>query len=135
MGNGAAVKAGARAATGDVLVFMDADGQHQPEDIPGLLEKLDQGYDMVVGARGKGSQASMHRGLANRLYNKLATWMVGKKVEDLTSGFRAVRRQEIPAVSLSPPQWLFLSDDDYHEFFQGWLSCCLCADSCAQANR
>jgi len=91
MGNGAAVKAGARAASGEILVFMDADGQHRPEDIPLLLEKLDQGIDMVVGARGKGSQASVHRSIGNRIYNRLASWMVGHKIVDLTSGFRAVR--------------------------------------------
>lgn len=91
MGNGAAVKAGARAASGDVLVFMDADGQHRPEEIPLLLERLDQGYDMVVGAREKGSQASVHRSIGNRIYNKLASWMVGHRIVDLTSGFRAVR--------------------------------------------
>ena len=91
MGNGAAIKSGARAATGDVIVFMDADSQHQPEDIPRLLEKLEQGYDMVVGARGKGSQANVHRGLANQLYNMLGSWMVNQKISDLTSGFRAVR--------------------------------------------
>jgi glycosyltransferase involved in cell wall biosynthesis len=90
MGNGAAIKSGARAATGEVIVFMDADGQHQPEDIPRLLDKLGQGYDMVVGARGKGSQANVHRGLANKLYNKLGSWMVGQEISDLTSGFRAV---------------------------------------------
>lgn len=90
-GNGAAIKSGARAATGDVLVFMDADGQHQPRDIAALLDKLGRGYDMVVGARGKGSQAGAHRAVANGFYNRLATWMVGQKVEDLTSGFRAVR--------------------------------------------
>jgi glycosyltransferase involved in cell wall biosynthesis len=91
MGNGAAVKAGARAASGEILVFMDADGQHRPEDIPVLLEKLGQGFDMVVGARGKGSQASVHRSIGNRIYNRLASWMVGQKIVDLTSGFRAVR--------------------------------------------
>jgi len=91
MGNGAAIKTGARAASGDILVFMDADGQHQPKDILRLLAKLDDGYDMVVGARGMGSQANMHRGIANKLYNALASWMVGHKVADLTSGFRAVR--------------------------------------------
>ena len=91
MGNGAAIKAGARAATGDVLVFMDADGQHDPADIARLLAKLDEGYDMAVGARGQGSQASVGRGVANGVYNRLASWMTGHPVQDLTSGFRAVR--------------------------------------------
>ena len=91
MGNGAAIKRGARAATGEVLVFMDGDGQHDPGDIVRLLEKLDKGYDMVVGARDWGSQAGVGRGLANTLYNWLATRMTGHPVLDLTSGFRAVR--------------------------------------------
>ena len=91
LGNGAAIKTGARAADADVLIFMDADGQHDPADIPRMLEALDQGYDMVVGARQKGSQANRGRGLANAFYNRLASYMTGHKVEDLTSGFRAVR--------------------------------------------
>ncbi|MBY4596602.1 glycosyltransferase family 2 protein [bacterium BD-1] len=91
MGNGAAIKRGARAATGDVLVFMDADGQHDPDLIHLLLARLDEGYDMVVGARDGAGQANVGRGLANRLYNFLASWMTGHKVSDLTSGFRAVR--------------------------------------------
>ncbi len=91
MGNGAAIKSGARAATGDILVFMDADGQHRPEEIQSLLDKLDEGYDMVVGARNRKGQAGLGRLLANTIYNKLASWMTGHKVEDLTSGFRAVR--------------------------------------------
>lgn len=90
-GNGAAIKSGARAARGEVIVFMDADGQHDPADIPRLLERLAEGYDMVVGARQAGSQASVGRGLANTFYNRLATYMAGHKVDDLTSGFRAVR--------------------------------------------
>lgn len=90
MGNGAAVKSGARAATGDILVFMDADGQHPAESIAELLEQLNHGYDMVVGARTRGSQAGMHRAVANNFYNWLASWMVGQPVRDLTSGFRAV---------------------------------------------
>ena len=91
MGNGAAIKRGARAATGNILVFMDGDGQHEPADIARLLEKLEQGYEMVVGARDWGSQAGIGRGLANTLYNWLATRMTGHPVADLTSGFRAVR--------------------------------------------
>ncbi len=90
MGNGAAIKSGARAAGGDIFVFMDADGQHKPEDIEKLLEKLDHGFDMAVGARSDGSQASLGRLYANNLYNRLATWMTGHKIADLTSGFRAV---------------------------------------------
>ncbi|AIF47254.1 glycosyltransferase family 2 protein [Dyella japonica] len=91
MGNGAAIKRGARAASGDVLVFMDGDGQHDPADIARLLEKFAQGYDMVVGARDWGSQAGVGRGVANTIYNWLATRMTGQVVEDLTSGYRAVR--------------------------------------------
>lgn len=91
MGNGAAIKRGARAASGDVLVFMDGDGQHDPADIARLLGKLAEGYDMVVGARDWGSQAGVGRGVANTIYNWLATRMTGHEVADLTSGFRAVR--------------------------------------------
>lgn len=91
MGNGAAIKTGVRAATGDILVFMDADGQHLPEFIDVLLAKLDEGFDMVVGARSSSSQATFGRLCANSFYNWFASLMVGQKVEDLTSGFRAVK--------------------------------------------
>ncbi len=91
MGNGAAIKSGARAAQGDTIVFMDADGQHDPADIERLVARLNEGYDMVVGARSRGGQASLGRGVANRLYNRLASYMANRRVEDLTSGFRVVR--------------------------------------------
>ena len=90
MGNGAAIKRGARVATGEILVFMDGDGQHDPADVIRMLEKLEQGFDMVVGARDWDSQAGVGRGLANTFYNWLATRMTGHEVVDLTSGFRAV---------------------------------------------
>lgn len=91
MGNGAAIKRGARAATSEILVFMDGDGQHDPADIDRLLARLDQGYDMVVGARDWESQAGVGRGVANTVYNWLASKMTGQKVADLTSGFRVTR--------------------------------------------
>ena len=91
MGNGAAVKSGARAARGELLLFMDADGQHDPAEIQLLLQRLESGYDMVVGARSEGGQASIWRGFANRVYNWLASRIVGHPVLDLTSGFRVVR--------------------------------------------
>jgi glycosyltransferase involved in cell wall biosynthesis len=93
-GNGAAIKTGARTATGDVIVFMDADGQHDPQDIPRLIAKIEEGYDLVVGARQKGSQASVGRGIANTLYNNIASYMTEHNVEDLTSGLRAVRAEK-----------------------------------------
>jgi len=91
MGNGAAIKRGARAAKGDVIVFMDADAQHDPADITRLLERLKAGFDMVVGARNWSGQAGVGRGMANSFYNWLATRMTGHEIADLTSGFRAVR--------------------------------------------
>jgi len=93
-GNGAAIKSGVRASTGDILLFMDADGQHRPEDIPALLAKMNEGYDMVVGARSKASQASIGRLVANGFYNRFASWMVEQKIEDLTSGFRVVKAEK-----------------------------------------
>lgn len=94
-GNGAAIKTGAQRAIGDTIVFMDADGQHDAADVERLLYKLDEGFDLVVGARsGFGSQASIARWGANNFYNRLASWMVGQRIDDLTSGFRAVNRKK-----------------------------------------
>ncbi len=94
LGNGAAVKAGAREVSDEssIIIFMDADGQHRPEDIPELLSQLRQGNQMVVGARSRKSQAGFMRGIGNRFYNWFASLIVGHKIEDLTSGFRAVNK-------------------------------------------
>jgi len=91
LGNGASVKTGARAASNEYLVFMDSDGQHNPDDIPVLIEKLDQGYDMSIGARRLQGHAGIGRYAANTFYNNLASFMTGFKIEDLTSGFRAAK--------------------------------------------
>jgi len=94
-GNGAAVKTGARASRGDYIVFMDGDGQHNPADIVELLKKVEEGYHLVVGARsGLGSQASIARWSANAFYNRFASWMVDRRIDDLTSGFRCVERRK-----------------------------------------
>jgi glycosyltransferase involved in cell wall biosynthesis len=91
MGNGAAVKTGVRAVNSGTVVCLDGDGQHQAADVASLLEKLDTGFDMVVGARESSSHASLARRLANGFYNRLSSWIVGQNVQDLTSGFRAAR--------------------------------------------
>jgi glycosyltransferase involved in cell wall biosynthesis len=90
IGNGAAVKSGIRIASGDILVFMDGDGQHDPAGIRTLLEHMPE-YDMVVGARPKGRQSSRGRSIGNRIFNRLASYVSKFPVEDLTSGFRAVK--------------------------------------------
>ncbi len=91
LGNGAAVKAGARAATGEVIAFMDGDGQHDANELAPLVEKLDDGYHMVIGARDSGSHANMGRLFANGLYNAIASLLTGRPIPDLTSGFRVAR--------------------------------------------
>ncbi len=94
LGNGAAVKSGARAARGDILVFMDGDGQHSAAELAPLLQRLDEGYEMAIGARDHGSHANVGRLFANGLYNGIASMMSGRKILDLTSGFRAVRAEK-----------------------------------------
>ena len=91
LGNGAAVKTGARNASGETLVFMDGDGQHDPADIARLLERMERGFDMVVGARSTAkSHANAGRLMANGIYNLVASIVTGHTIPDLTSGFRAV---------------------------------------------
>lgn len=92
IGNGAAVKTGIRCARGEWVLMMDADGQHNPEDVQRLLDEKDK-YDMVVGARTKSSDTSLHRDIANWLYNSLASYVTKFKIMDLTSGFRLVKKE------------------------------------------
>jgi glycosyltransferase involved in cell wall biosynthesis len=90
LGNGAAVKAGMRAATGEFWLLMDADGQHDPRDVLRIVEGLES-YDMVVGARTKGRGTGFMKNVANRVYNLFASYVTGRRIPDLTSGFRAMR--------------------------------------------
>jgi len=92
IGNGAAVKSGIRIASGEILVFMDGDGQHDPKDIEKLIEHF-PAFDMVVGARAKGHQASWGRALGNWIYNWMASYVAKFSVKDLTSGFRAIKSE------------------------------------------
>ena len=94
IGNGAAVKTGLRYASGEWILMMDADGQHDPADIAALLEHKEK-FDMVVGARKKGSATSLHRDLANFFYNWLASYVTKFRVQDLTSGFRLIKNDTI----------------------------------------
>lgn len=107
-GNGASIKTGARAASREFLVFMDADGQHRAEDVPTLLARLGEGHDLVVGTRSASAHANPARRFANGLYNRLASWLTGQPIRDLTSGFRAVRRAAfVQFIPLLPNQFSY----------------------------
>jgi glycosyltransferase involved in cell wall biosynthesis len=90
-GNGAAVKTGIREAQGAVVLLMDGDGQHAPEEAARLAAGIGT-YDMVIGARSAGDQA-LTRAVGNAMFKALASWLTGRRIEDLTSGFRAARRE------------------------------------------
>jgi glycosyltransferase involved in cell wall biosynthesis len=93
-GNGAALRTGARVARGDIVVNLDSDGQHAARDLPTLISEIPP-YDLVIGARMRSYQGSWYRNLANRFYNRFATWLSGTEVKDLTSGYRAMRRSAL----------------------------------------
>jgi glycosyltransferase involved in cell wall biosynthesis len=90
-GNGAAVKTGVRAATGEYILIIDGDGQHQPADAMKLVARLGE-YDLVIGARSNETQAGSRRRLGNAVLNRLASFLTERPIPDLTSGFRAARR-------------------------------------------
>jgi glycosyltransferase involved in cell wall biosynthesis len=122
-GNGAAIKSGARAASGDYIVFLDGDGQHDPADIERLLYKMEEGFDMVVGARGgRGDQASLARWSANSLYNWLASWMVNRRIDDLTSGFRVVNRKKFLGILYLLPNGFSYPTTSTMAFFRAGYS-------------
>jgi glycosyltransferase involved in cell wall biosynthesis len=109
IGNGAAVKTGIRAARGATLILMDGDGQHPPEDISRLVA-ASADYDMVVGARAKGSRWRMHRYLANWIFNRIASYVTKFNVKDLTSGFRLLRREHaLRFIDLLPNEFSYPS--------------------------
>ncbi len=95
IGNGGAVKTGIRNASGEYVIMIDGDGQHYPEDLGRILEKLEEGYHLVVGARDGKSQASFLRAIGNSIYNKLASYVADFEIKDLTSGLRGAKRNII----------------------------------------
>jgi glycosyltransferase involved in cell wall biosynthesis len=90
-GNGAAVKTGLRHATGVHVLIVDGDGQHSPSDARRLVERLGD-FDLVIGARAAATQATIGRRAGNAALNGLATYLTGRRIPDLTSGFRAAKR-------------------------------------------
>ena len=93
-GNGAAVKTGIRNATGEYILIVDGDGQHKPGDARRLVSRLGE-YDLVIGARSTGTQATHARRFGNTALNRLAGYLTDRDIPDLTSGFRAARREHL----------------------------------------
>jgi glycosyltransferase involved in cell wall biosynthesis len=92
-GNGAAVKTGIREAGSPVILLMDGDTQHDPAEAAKLIGPIGN-YDMVIGARSLGDQ-SLLRATGNAVFRGLASWLTGRPIPDLTSGYRAARRQSL----------------------------------------
>ena len=132
-GNGAAVKTGIRRATGEFVLIVDADGQHQPEDAPRLVAALGE-YDLVVGARSPTTQATAGRRVGNALLNWLASYLTGRPIPDLTSGFRGARRDCLRD-SFTCCRTVLDADDDDAGLHQGGLQRHLRADRGAAADR
>jgi glycosyltransferase involved in cell wall biosynthesis len=93
-GNGASLRTGISVARGEIVVTMDADGQHAPKDIFTLINLIPP-YDLVIGARTESYEGSWYRGLANRFFNRFSSWLSRHEILDLTSGFRAMRRHQV----------------------------------------
>jgi glycosyltransferase involved in cell wall biosynthesis len=91
-GNGAAVKTAARQASGEFVLIVDADGQHDGGDAARLAARLGE-FDLVVGARSAATQATLTRRAGNAILNRLASYLTGRHIPDLTSGFRGIRRE------------------------------------------
>ena len=132
LGNGAAIKTGARHATGEIIIFMDADGQHKPSDIPLLLERIQDGFDMVVGARDASGQANKARLLANGFYNWFASKITGHQIRDLTSGFRAVRADKFREFLYLLPNGFSYPTTITMSFFRAGYSICYVSIDVAQ---
>ncbi len=92
-GNGASVKTGLREARGSVVLLMDADGQHDPDEAQSIYGPIGE-YDMVIGAR-RAKDQSLPRALGNLLFSTLASWLTGRPIPDLTSGYRAAKREHM----------------------------------------
>ena len=133
-GNGAAVKSGIRRATGEYVLIVDGDGQHSPEDARRLVARLGE-YDLVIGARSTSTQATHARRFGNTALNRLASYLTGREIPDLTSGFRA-RAPRVPARVPAPAAERVLdADDDDAGVHQGGLQRRLRADRGAPARR
>jgi len=103
MGKGQAMITGMQNASGEIVVFIDGDLQHIPEDIPRLVEKItNEGYDLVIGSRRLSKTEGMP--IVRRASNKISTTLVrlslGVKIRDTQSGFRAIRKECLERMGL-----------------------------------
>jgi len=106
-GNGAAIKTGALSSQREIILLMDADGQHRPADIPELLKYIPK-FDMSVGARSRKANISKYRGIGNLILKKVAELLSEHKIPDLTSGFRAIKRDKfLEIIHLLPERYSY----------------------------
>lgn len=93
-GYGAALKTGIRKSSGDRIIILDSDGQHDPDEISKFIDLLEE-YDMVIGERSAESFQVANRKLGKRIIRKVGEYLVEQKLPDFNSGFRAFRKDLI----------------------------------------
>lgn len=106
-GYGASLKTGIRNAQNDIVAFIDADGQHNPEDLAVMYQHI-SGTDMIIGARNPGSHSPLWRKPGKMFIAMLANYLAGYKIPDLNCGLRIVRKKSIlPYLNICPDKFSF----------------------------
>jgi glycosyltransferase involved in cell wall biosynthesis len=106
-GKAMALTAGFRVARAPVLMMMDADLQDDPGDLPRFLDKLHEGFDVVVGWKVK-RQDPLNRRLLSRLFNRTVSWLTHVELHDMNCGFKAYRREVIETVPIYGDMFRFI---------------------------
>ena len=99
-GQTAAIMAGIDHASGEIIVMIDADLQNDPADIPALVAKLGEGYDVVSGWRKERKDAPIRRNLVSSIANRLISWISGVKLNDYGCTLKAYRREVLQSMRL-----------------------------------
>lgn len=106
-GYGASLKTGIINSKNDIIAFVDADAQHNPEDLTLMSEYIDE-HDMIIGARNPGAHSPLWRKPGKMLINMLANYLAGYKIPDLNCGLRLVKKKSImPYLKILPDRFSF----------------------------
>lgn len=120
-GYGAAIKTGVRQVNTEFIMMIDSDGQHNPDDIPKLLNEADK-YDMIIGERQKDSQFQLKRRPGKKILSMTANFLSGVNIPDLNCGFRLIRLSAFKEFLHIYPNGFSISTTSTIAFLQGAYS-------------